>query len=308
MSKLTSFGDTLQTVDDLWAPRYDTMRTSRSESGAERMSESGGSTISRGSLDSQHTPVKIARRAPPARKPLPTSRRSSASSAMGNKDSKLDAVHRNSSPGSSVQHPLSHLRSARQDPTPTSSTAAITGLNITPPGSFSLREELELGFQDADVSPEGHASLAQTSTESPSRLARSHSRGKSNTALHILDSFPVMQNGIYTNIYTSRKIPSSRTETYSVPLTVPPHANIKKPTTAVPPLTVAHQYCYHAHRTMQFSRNIYAPVPCMTCYLEDQEPRWKCTWCCLRICRQCLGLLENNRGRELAELVSSVRK
>lgn len=364
---VNSFGDTLQTVDDLWRPPY-TVKTSipsanmrsRADSGvlprmdidehppsyynerstqpqmskvnsvsanskgvprAERsesrstqsptewMSESGGSTFSRSSIDSPDASLKIARRALPARKPLPPSKRSSASSVMGNKGSKSEASHRDSSRAFSAQQSPPPPDAVGRDPTPASSSATITTLEYTPAGSWSLREEFERRIPDEINSREAQMSSDRKSAiNGQSVLARSHSRDKSNTALHILNSFPMVQkNGIPKNMDVSRHSPKPSAHTPLSPPAVPLHTNFQ-PSTAVPPLTRAHHHCYHSHRSMQLSRNVYAPLPCMTCYREDQEPRWKCSWCCLRICRQCLEHLENSRERTVSDILRTVRK
>lgn len=287
------------------------VRAERSESRAsqsptERMSESGGSTYSRASTDSTETPVQIARRAPPARRPLPPSKRSSASSVMGNKSSKLDAVNRDSSRSVSAQQSLNSSLPASRDRTPASSAATITSLDYTPPGSSSFREGFERGIPDSTISRERQISSVPNTVRAPSVLARSHSRDKSNTALNILNSFPMVQNSNRKSTDASNPSPSSSAHPPPSPPAVPPHTN-PRTSTAVPPLTLAHHHCYQSHRTMRLSRNVYAPVPCMTCYREDKEPRWLCSWCCLRICRQCQEVLENSGERTVSDILCNVR-
>ena len=36
----------------------------------------------------------------------------------------------------------------------------------------------------------------------------------------------------------------------------------------------------------------------MVCQKEDRESRWRCTWCCLSACKDCMNLLTEN-GRDL---------
>lgn len=272
------------------------------------MSESGGSTFSRTSMDSTETPVKIARRARPARRPLPPSKRSSASSVMGNKVSKPDVVDPDASRRVSAQQSPAPSSTSSQDPTPASSSATVTSLDYTPSGSLSLREQFERGIPDATISREEQTSSVPITVKAPSVLARSHSRDKSNTALDILNSFPAVQNSIHKNIDAPRQSRNNHTHTHTLPSppAVPLHTNLWT-STAVPPLTLAHHHCYHSHRTMQLSRNVYASVPCMTCYQDDKEPRWKCSWCCLRICRQCLELLENSSDRTVLDILCTLR-
>lgn len=359
-SSLDPLGDTLQTVDDLWHPRFDADRTSSPsdskfpsrddrtlpQEGARESVRSYNSTSSsqdirwrslptpeakaspkemsllNGKSESVMTesregtpfetspklsqpPAKITRRTRPARKPIPISKTTSDSEAMGSKESKVD--DRNSSIRSSVQRPLDSTDSAGRYSTPTSSPAIVSSLGITPPGSLSLRQEFEFARPDLDVSPDRQSGSARSITGTLSIPGRSHSRGKSNTALHILHSFPAVPDGSNNNIDVFKERSWTGTHSISSLPAVPPHTDFRD-TLAVPPLTTAHYACYHSHRSMQLSRNIYAPVPCMTCHQDDQDLRWTCTWCCLRICHQCLGVLENSKGRALSEVLSAVRK
>jgi hypothetical protein len=61
--------------------------------------------------------------------------------------------------------------------------------------------------------------------------------------------------------------------------------------------------CYVEHRNMKLSRNERHPMPCMLCNVADQEPRRKCTWCCLRICKGCHWLLTETCGRSVESLI-----
>lgn len=70
-----------------------------------------------------------------------------------------------------------------------------------------------------------------------------------------------------------------------------------------PPLTLCHYSCYQFHRHMCFSPNIHNPVPCMTCGVEAGQTRWKCCWCCLRICESCMEELCNVDDRNLTLLM-----
>ncbi len=71
----------------------------------------------------------------------------------------------------------------------------------------------------------------------------------------------------------------------------------------IPPLTKIHYSCYHNHNSMLVSHNTHAPVACMVCHMDDREPRWRCTWCCLRICWRCLDILERCKDRDLAQMI-----
>ena len=83
-----------------------------------------------------------------------------------------------------------------------------------------------------------------------------------------------------------------------------------------PPLKSSHFSCYTSHRNMVPSRNVLHPVACMTCGREDAESRWKCSWCCLRACKECMpkldvagrGMVSRNRECVLQSMLDSLAK
>lgn len=74
----------------------------------------------------------------------------------------------------------------------------------------------------------------------------------------------------------------------------------------VQPLTSLHYSCYQAHRSIAMSRNIFYPVPCMTCHVVDREVRWRCTFCSLRICANCVEGLRACQRRSLKEFMETL--
>lgn len=78
--------------------------------------------------------------------------------------------------------------------------------------------------------------------------------------------------------------------------------------TPTPPLTLGHYECYQEHRHMYFSPNIYNPVPCMACGAEEGRSRWKCYWCCLRVCEACMDSLGRMDDRNLTILMDRLEK
>jgi len=74
----------------------------------------------------------------------------------------------------------------------------------------------------------------------------------------------------------------------------------------IPPLTKVHFACYQSHRSFAVSNNVRYPVPCMTCLKSDQQLRWRCTFCCLRICGDCVQAIQKCKARSLKELLESV--
>ncbi|MCJ1420510.1 hypothetical protein MMC32_006867 [Xylographa parallela] len=81
----------------------------------------------------------------------------------------------------------------------------------------------------------------------------------------------------------------------------------KRPTPAAP-LTFIHRACYQSHRHMNNSKNDIAQVPCMACQVDDKEIRWKCSWCCLRVCNRCMEVLEGIKDRDLGALLQARQK
>ncbi|EGE84652.1 hypothetical protein BDDG_07597 [Blastomyces dermatitidis ATCC 18188] len=71
----------------------------------------------------------------------------------------------------------------------------------------------------------------------------------------------------------------------------------------IPPLTKIHFSCYQSHRYLSPSNNIIYPVPCMACLNDDQLIRWRCTFCCLRICGDCMQTMQKCKRRSLKELM-----
>ncbi|KAB8297162.1 hypothetical protein EYC80_002543 [Monilinia laxa] len=62
-----------------------------------------------------------------------------------------------------------------------------------------------------------------------------------------------------------------------------------------PSITSQHLDCYQSHRFMRRSRNNICPLQCQTCSKADFEQQWKCTWCCLRLCGDCMAVLATVR-------------
>ncbi|KAL8860223.1 MAG: hypothetical protein Q9178_003194 [Gyalolechia marmorata] len=73
-----------------------------------------------------------------------------------------------------------------------------------------------------------------------------------------------------------------------------------------PPLQPVHLACYQSHKRMLCAQNVRHPVPCMTCGIENEQLRWRCVWCCLRICRECMEVLNQDRGRNLTGLLKKI--
>jgi hypothetical protein len=72
----------------------------------------------------------------------------------------------------------------------------------------------------------------------------------------------------------------------------------------VPPITKIHFSCYQSHRSMPVTNNAWYSVPCMTCSKMDQEVRYRCIFCCLRICGDCFENLQKCTDRSLTEFMA----
>lgn len=72
------------------------------------------------------------------------------------------------------------------------------------------------------------------------------------------------------------------------------------------PLNDMHFNCYQDHRAMRMANNIWYPVPCMACQKHDQEIRYRCVFCCLRVCNGCFQVLQRCQRRSLRKLLEGI--
>ena len=145
----------------------------------------------------------------------------------------------------------------------------------------------------------------------PSQWRRPHSR-KSDTALNVLGTMasqsqpPEIAGESVTADASSHPLTDSQVlDATDTPYS--PEAQIfTRLDFPTPPLTSIHFHCYQSHRYVKASKNKYSPVPCMICHADDFEIRWKCGWCCLRICTRCMQRLDHTKGRDLKELLDNI--
>lgn len=78
--------------------------------------------------------------------------------------------------------------------------------------------------------------------------------------------------------------------------------------TVVPPLTKVHFSCYQSHRSFMVSKNAHYSVPCMTCLKSDQQVRWRCTFCALRVCGDCVKGISKAKDRSLMVFLEELVK
>ena len=110
---------------------------------------------------------------------------------------------------------------------------------------------------------------------------------------------------------TSRASSASSNSPSENPRTSPIPSHIHLPKTfpqgpipiPAPPLTIVHMKCYQGHRRMLVSANKYNPVPCMVCKQEEQDKRWRCPFCALRLCGPCMAEFDR-RKRDLEVVVA----
>lgn len=193
---------------------------------------------------------------------------------MGNMKSRMLSCRRNgaSEPSSRVPSPLS-------SPPPVPNRKPITSLKL-PPGVAPHPDSMVNGSDSSNKSTDnGGSNLSSSETEnSSSEEARSQP-----------DREDQVINGKESEVEKEKNLP------------VP-----KELKSVVQPLTNLHYSCYQAHRSIAMSRNIYYPVPCMTCHVVDREVRWRCTFCCLRICASCVEGLRKCQRRSLKELMETL--
>ncbi|OAL56659.1 hypothetical protein IQ07DRAFT_14129 [Pyrenochaeta sp. DS3sAY3a] len=78
---------------------------------------------------------------------------------------------------------------------------------------------------------------------------------------------------------------------------------IPLPPSFIPAIAPAHLHCYTNHATTIWSNNSFQPMGCMVCRENSRDRKWACTWCQLRICRECSEELNMVPGRRLEVLL-----
>ncbi|KAF3040286.1 hypothetical protein E8E12_005816 [Didymella heteroderae] len=87
-----------------------------------------------------------------------------------------------------------------------------------------------------------------------------------------------------------------------IPLTQAP---IPLPITLIPCITPSQLSCYTSHATNVWSNNIFQPMGCQICHSNENDRKFSCTWCQLRICRACSEELRMIPGRDLGRLLET---
>ncbi|KAA8642209.1 hypothetical protein EYZ11_007463 [Aspergillus tanneri] len=72
------------------------------------------------------------------------------------------------------------------------------------------------------------------------------------------------------------------------------------------PLNKLHFACYQDHRSMPPANNVWYPLPCMTCQKFDREVRFRCVFCCLRVCSGCFHALQKCPHRSLQRFMEMI--
>lgn len=144
---------------------------------------------------------------------------------------------------------------------------------------------------DRDIVTEGKSPAPSLPTAAPTLSPR-----PSSSAL----SPPLSANILSRPSSANSQTPSSIYSPF-----VKPHAlaGIKAPA-----ISSTHYNCYQSHSRVFKLPNKHYPLPCMVCKVDNKEQRWKCTWCCLRICTDCMESLKNIEGRTLRVLVQRLEQ
>ncbi|KKZ67871.1 hypothetical protein EMCG_06400 [[Emmonsia] crescens] len=146
--------------------------------------------------------------------------------------------------------------------------------------------------------PVAIASDASSSASASSSNSSSNSSSKSSTSTQATEAAIKNENQCETP--TVKQIaPRSSPESNKPAAQKQPR--LKK--SLIPPLTKVHFSCYQSHRYLAASNNAVYPVPCMTCLNDDQLIRWRCTFCCLRVCGECMHTMQKCKRRSLKELM-----
>jgi hypothetical protein len=90
-----------------------------------------------------------------------------------------------------------------------------------------------------------------------------------------------------------------------LPFTPLTRQSVAIPENLIPNITNKHLQCYSSHKINLWSMNQFQPMGCMICHLHEEERKWMCTWCLLRICVRCSGELRMVPGRDLQRLLNA---
>lgn len=69
----------------------------------------------------------------------------------------------------------------------------------------------------------------------------------------------------------------------------------------------SHHNCFQKHRLMNRRVNRNYPLTCQTCAKADNEDRYACSFCHLRICESCNRIF-NNYQRDLSSLMGELAR
>lgn len=178
------------------------------------------------------------------------------------------------------------------------SAPATQGLrrSAAPPAMEMTSPVLEAPRQ-SQLAPASQASVSASAASIPTSdsATLTPSRRVDGDPLTPLEDFIPTPDGVGTPLEPVSS--DERTSSYTPPLDYEPIAAS---------LNKLHYACFQEHRNMPVAQNVYCPAPCMTCHKFDLEIRYRCVFCCLRICESCHQALMKCKDHSLAELMASL--
>ncbi|PQE13038.1 dna polymerase iii subunits gamma and tau protein [Rutstroemia sp. NJR-2017a BBW] len=193
---------------------------------------------------------------------------------------------RNHPSGSSTETPLlsnilthSHSRSPSETLTITSLPTIVRSPQPHNPNSISS----SLLTPEPSPPPETRSVSNSTSTSASASITISHTRHPSSRTT----TTQSYSHAYFPALFSPSTLPDTRT------------------VLRAPQLGREHLGCYAGHKYMRRSRNDLCPVECMVCRKGDVGSMWRCTWCCLRICGECMTVLAG-MGKDLEAFLKAV--
>lgn len=191
--------------------------------------------------------------------------------------------------------------------------ATLHGLRVNSSQELSTNKKALRIDDTASISNASPIPRRSLSSQSPvyynpsNRISRCRSRQESfRQAEHDFISIPLETPVSIESINEARPDEVDRESVQRAPSeeSITPKFKIKD--YGAPPLNKIHFSCYQFHRFFIPSNNFRYPLQCMTCLKSDLEIRWRCIFCCLRVCRDCLGGIRKCKDRSLIDFMEKL--